>query len=292
MSITYRNVRLNPINCQNGRPTSGHCVECGRLANVANGGKRVTIPSQKNGVWVCNEHRGKRNLHGYSDENRIRVGKGNASNISISVELESMGISTAARAYLVDNNFLPTYDSTVDIEYKSPIYTSLLPLAKIVGGIEYFDKNIAYQFKVNHSDCGIHTHFGFIDNHYNFRNLDEHYEELFEKLAHTVEKELTGEQRKEIFGRDFQTYNDTIDFFDPYEHCNWINIQHEYSVEIRMPRFVTADKYMRFVNCFKDIFKALDTHYISKAHTDENAKKAGRKMDSIFRKRYKEYFTV
>ena len=170
-TLVYKNYRLNPMESKNGRPTSGHCVECGRITSIADGGKRVTIPSQKNGVWMCADHRGKRNLNDYCDENDAVVGKGNADGISISVELESMGRSTSARAYFIKNNFLATYDATVDIEYKSPIYTSELPLAKIVGAIEYMNENPNYQFSVNNEDCGIHTHYGFIDNHYDFRNL-------------------------------------------------------------------------------------------------------------------------
>ena len=61
-TLNYKNFRSNPVNSRNGRPTSGHCVECGRLTNESMGGKRVTIPSQKNGVWVCNAHRGKKTL--------------------------------------------------------------------------------------------------------------------------------------------------------------------------------------------------------------------------------------
>lgn len=287
--MTYKNVRSNAINSTNGRPTSGHCVECGRVTSIAMGGKRVTIPSQKNGVWMCEAHRGTRNLHGYNDENTKRVGKGNADNISISVELESMGNSTHARAYLVDNGFLPTSDSTVDIEYKSPIYTSELPLAKIVGGIEYMDKSPNYRFSVNNSHCGIHTHYGFIDNHFDFRNLSTHYAELFEELDALI-CNMNWENREAIFGRDFGTYNSELDFGYAYEHSNWINIQHRYTLEIRMPRFVSAEQYMRFLKCFKKIFKALNTHYISKEHNVRNAKKASRKMCAVFKKEYSEYF--
>ena len=113
--MQYRNIRTNPMRSKNGRPTSGHCVECGRLTSESMGGKRVTTPAQRNGVWVCEAHRGKRNLHDYSSENNERVGSGNADGISISLELESIGISTHARAYLVSNKFMATYDSTVDI---------------------------------------------------------------------------------------------------------------------------------------------------------------------------------
>ena len=65
--MQYKNFRSNPMRSRNGRPTSGHCVECGRLTNESMGGKRVTTPAQRNGVWVCSEHRGARNLHSYYD---------------------------------------------------------------------------------------------------------------------------------------------------------------------------------------------------------------------------------
>lgn len=284
-TLNYKNYRTNPMNSQNGRPTSGHCVECGTVTSIALGGKRVTIPSQKNGVWVCSAHRGKKNLHDYCEENDIRVGKGNADGISISVELESMGKSTSARAYFVKNKFLPTYDSTVDIEYKSPIYTSELPLAKIVGAIEYMNDNPNYQFSVNNENCGIHTHYGFIDNHYDFQNLYTHYENLFRPLNDMI-KNMSAEKREKVFGRDFEHYNRSLDFSYPQKHENWINIQHRYTLEIRMPRFTSAVQYMRFLKTFKKIFKALNTFYISRGRNEQDSIKAGRKMAKIFEKEY------
>lgn len=288
--MQYKNFRSNPMRSRNGRPTSGHCVECGRLTSEALGGKRVTIPAQKNGVWMCEAHRGRRNLYDYGEENSTLVGTGNADNISISLELESMGISTHARAYLVSNGFIATSDSTVTIEYKSPIYTSEQALAKIIGGIEYMDTNESYDFKVNDYNCGLHTHFGFIDNRYNFTRLYEDYKVLFEELNRIVYN-LDNNDRKKIFGRTWGEYNDVIDFDCPNRHENWINIQHSYSLEIRMPRFVSAVQYMKFLKTFKKMFKALDTHYISKGAQNNynhvrNAEKASRKMCAIFCKAY------
>lgn len=288
--MQYKNIRTNPMRSRNGRPTSGHCVECGRLTCEAEGGKRVTTPAQRNGVWVCCDHRGRKNLRGYCEENNTHIGSGNADNISISLELESMGASTHARAYLVGNKFIPTSDSTVDIEYKSPIYESEQPLAKIIGGIEYMDTNNSYKFKVNHASCGIHTHFGFIDNRYNFTRLYEDYEKLFSELDKIV-RSLSHEEREQIFGRTWGTYNQPINFNYPNEHTNWINIQHNYSLEIRMPRFVNAVQYMTFLKTFKKMFKALNTHYISKGaehsvNHARNAVKTSKKMCDIFCKAY------
>ena len=180
---------------------------------------------------------------------------------------------------------MPTYDSTVDIEYKSPIYTSELPLAKIVGAIEYMNDNPNYQFSVNNENCGIHTHYGFIDNHYDFRNLYEHYENLFKPLNDMIEN-ISPIKREEIFGRDFEHYNRTLSYSCPDRHENWINIQHCYTLEIRMPRFTSAVQYMRFLKTFKKIFKALDTFYISRGRNEQASIKAGRKMAKIFEKEY------
>mgnify|MGYP003290598615 CR=1 FL=1 len=287
--MPYKTTRANKMRSRNGQPRSGHCIECGRITSETLGGIRVTIPAQKNGVWLCEAHRGKRNLQSYGDENSNTIGTPTADGFSISIELESMGYSSHARAYLDYNKFIPTYDSTVDIEYKSPIYFSEIPLAKIVGGIEYMDKNDSYKFKVNHHKCGIHTHYGFVDNHFDFRTLENHYKELFKPLCDVVNS-LNNTEREAIFGRSFESYNDRCDFYYPDRHINWINIQHKNTLEIRMPRFVNADDYMRFVKCFKKIFKALNTHYISKAHNTRNAEKAGRKMAMVFKKEYKEYF--
>ena len=284
--MQYKNFRSNPMNSRNGRPTSGHCVECGRITSVALGGKRVTTPAQRNGVWVCADHRGKKNLHDYGEENSTRIGSGNADGISISLELESIGNSTHARAYLVSNKFLPTYDSTVSIEYKSPIYTSEQPLSKIVGAIEYMDNNPSYHFSVNDSCCGLHTHFGFIDNRYNFTHLYTDYKLLFEELNNIVNS-LSDSEMKTIFGRTFGEYREPLNFRYPDKHENWINIQHCYSLEIRLPRFNTANQYMKFLKTFKKMFKALNTHYISKGaehniNHERNAKKASSKMCAIF----------
>lgn len=288
--MQYKNFRSNPKRSRNGRPTSGHCVECGRVTCEADGGIRVTTPAQRNGVWVCSAHRGKKNLRGYSEENTKYVGSGNADNISISLELESMGIATHVRAYLVSNGFLPTSDSTVDIEYKSPIYTSEQPLAKIIGGIEYFNDSPDYNFKVNAPQCGLHTHFGFIDNRYNFTGLYKDYEILFRELDDIV-KNLDDDDKETIFGRGFGDYREPLSFYSPDRHENWINIQHDYSLEIRLPRFVSAVQYMKFLKTFKKMFKALDTHYISKGaqhnvNHERNAEKASRKICAIFRKAY------
>ena len=99
--------------------------------------------------------------------------------------------------------------------------------------------------------------------------------------------DLSDDERESIFGRTWGEYNDDLNFRYPDRHENWINIQHEYTLEIRMPRFNNAVQYMKFLKTFKKMFKALDTHYISKGaqnnyNHERNAEKASRKMCAIF----------
>ena len=99
-------------------------------------------------------------------------------------------------------------------------------------------------------------------------------------------KDMPVEKREEIFGRDFEHYNRSLDFDYPDRHENWINIQHRYTLEIRMPRFTSAVQYMRFLKTFKKIFKALNTFYINRGQNEQASIKAGRKMAKIFEKEY------
>ena len=142
-----------------------------------------------------------------------------------------------------------------------------------------------YDFSVNNENCGIHTHYGFIDDHYDFRNLYRHYQNLFKPLNDMI-KDMSVEKREEIFGRDFEHYNRSLDFGYPDRHENWINIQHRYTLEIRMPRFTSAVQYMRFLKTFKKIFKALNTFYINRGQNEQASIKTGRKMAKIFEKEY------
>ena len=103
--------------------------------------------------------------------------------------------------------------------------------------------------------------------------------------------EIGREKRIEIFGRGFEHYNRKLDTeYRATRHENWINIQHCYTLEIRMPRFVSAKQYMRFLKTFKKIFKTLNTYYIERVHTEANAKKCAEKMVKVFKKEYSEYF--
>lgn len=279
----------------NKKEIGGRCVECGCYTSPETEGVRVSLPSQQRGVWLCRCHQDNNWLNSYSYENSRKVGTPTADGISISCELESMGTDNVSRAYLISNGFVATSDCTVDIEYKSPIYASLSSMAKVAGGIEYLHNNSDIDFDVINDEVGLHTHFGFIDNRYPIHNLLPYFEELTRPLADVVENVLTGSEREAIFGSDFRYYADRMSY--PryrenyrdllYTHENWINIQHDYSIEIRLFRFTSAENYMYYVKVFRDIFKIWAQLYTWKPKYNTNqlhikARKLGEKAANLF----------
>lgn len=290
--VDFNTTRKNEMESKNGAPTGGRCVECGCFTSLEFDGIRVTLPSQQNGVWLCRDHRGRRNLNGYSDENTKYIGTATQDGITTSCELEYMGCSSHARAYLVSNGFMMTSDCTVDVEAKSPIYKSLSSMAKVFGGIEYMNESNDYKFDV-HSECvGLHTHFGFLDNRYDLRDLADYGKELTKPLNDYIVNYMTSEQRYNIFGRDFETYAHEMEYgYDlTCNHSNWVNFQHKYTIEFRLFRFSNASNYMYQVKVFRDIFKCWTSLFTwqtkydyDESKTRAKARKLGEKALQIFK---------
>lgn len=289
----FNNERKNPIESKNGKPLGGRCLECGCFTSEDLGGRRVTLPSQQNGVWMCKDHRGLRNLNSYFDENDKVVGTPTSDGITCSCELEYMGRSTSARAYLVSNGFKITSDCTVDGEAKSPIYASLNSFSKVLGGIEFMNTSREYEFDVHSDEVGLHTHFGYIDNRYNMINLSKYWESLTSPLNDVVSNGLTCFQREEIFGSDFRGFATRMRYnsYNDYSmaHENWINLQHDKTIEFRLFRFTNAKDYAYQVKVFREIFKTMTSLFtwIDKYNNDEKkiqakAKKLGIKAMNLF----------
>lgn len=293
----FNTIRKNEMESRNGAPIGGKCVECGCYTTPNDGGIRVTLPSQQNGVWLCRNHRGRKNLNGYCDENPIFIGTSNSDGVTCSCELEYMGVSSHARAYLVTNGFKMTSDCTVDVEAKSPIYKSLNSYAKVLGGIEYMNNNDNYKFDVTSDEVGMHHHFGFVDNRYNLMDLAPYGMELTKALNDYVVN-MDSTKRFEIFGRDFENYARPMRYNDYYGdrcdltcvHENWINFQHSYSIEIRLFRFNNASNIAYQAKVFREIFKIWASLFtwMEKYNDDEDkirakASKLGDKALRVFK---------
>lgn len=204
---------------------------------------------------------------GYSDENSIRVGVEKKNRFTFSLELETSRSTDKARGELLDFGFIPTYDSTVDVEYKSAIYEGLNAISKQCVSIE---KLIAEGEMHIGEECGSHFHVGHRDfiNPVTMRYLRRFNGSLFVPLSEAIMADP--EKSARFFGREANYWAAPVTFDDPsgnYEgfmmkHSVMFNLQHDYTVEFRQAKFVSAEQYMNLAKFARDVVNALISNFI------------------------------
>ncbi len=218
----------NPI-CQ--------CVNCNNR-----GWKKYPIRRRGGGnAYLCEYHA--HSLESYFAENSLRIGEMKANGFTYSVELETSAADFNARLELCVAGFLPTADSTVFAEFKSPIYNGANALKAFLPSIQWLldERHIAID-----NTCGTHFHVGH-DTMINSRTMDyirRFYHSLFLPLS--LELERNDDKATEIFGRGFGYWAQAITAHtSPTEHTNFINTQHENTLEFRRAFFRDAEQYSR-----------------------------------------------
>ena len=207
------------------------------------------IYSHKKGreIWVDKNKYEHLTSATYSSENGTRVHAPCKHGRTISFEFE-MGRNEEKFYYLgEDHQWLPTYDATVAIEYKSPIYRSMRGLEKLFQTIE--EKSPCM------SGAGSHINFGHTKlTRPRMNYIRDNFEVLFTPINSYLEN-LPSDTVRAFFGRPFSDWAEPINFSDAYCHRNWINLQHKDWIECRLPKFRNARQYM---NCAKFCWEFLD----------------------------------
>lgn len=251
---TNRNI-LKPIN---EKIKGGKCVvpfcSCGRAFN------RVAVFGQNNGIYLCDYHYngGKYGYHEKQEYLKHDGTRKTSDNITIGFELETKGHSKDVYSWLCFNNYLPTSDCTVDIEFISPVFTSFSPITKQLATIEYFNNNPLFDFSVVHSDCGLHTHYGY-KNLPISDNIRNHCTELFQPIADYI-ADLSPEKQRYFFGRALIDSEYVSKNIRLNSHYGLFNFQHKYTIEFRLLKFSNAEntvKIMKIIRamlelCFKN----------------------------------------
>lgn len=183
-------------------------------------------------------------IQSYSEENQIHRGKDNVhSAFTFSIELETISPDIKAMAELCYNEFFPSHDSTVDIEWKSPIYHGRQAPSKYAVTIQRLmaDGNITID-----KHCGTHLHIGYVDIiNYNFMEIlreNAVYKTLFNRISDVLYND-NDYNTQALFGRKIGGTWADMSINYPTEHTNWINVQHDNTVEYRLPRFKSAAQY-------------------------------------------------
>ena len=221
----------------------------------------IAMPIARRGgrnAYMCEFH-----AHGmasYSSDNNRRQGKVKNTGDTFGWEFETSCSDLTARSEFIAAKFLPTSDCTVDVEYKSPIYNGLNSISKT---FTTFDKLIANgNLKVG-DNCGTHTHYGNREyiNRETMDYLRRFYHSLFVPLCEKMQ--VTSNKTAAFWGRDFTYYADKIDrYSNALNHTNFINLQHNNTIEFRLCKYQNAEQMMRVARFIKAVGNCIIENFI------------------------------
>lgn len=241
----------------------GKCIYCNKLVEEGVDGA-VRVPMIKRGnryAYMCAEHATTQGDEGYSDENRTIRGAANHP-FTFSMELEMHYPTAQIRAELESVNFMPTQDPTTHTEFKSPIWDSMKPMPKMLNSICKLMESGHGEIT---EDDGTHFHVGYKGkngiNATTITYIGKYYHSLFVPLC----EELKAHPYETIavFGRFLGGWADEIDNNSyPYAHSNFINIQHDDTLEFRLCKMITADQYMKVAKMCREITGVVVTNFI------------------------------
>lgn len=241
-----------------GNTTTNKCTNIGTIpvSKFDRGGRNA---------YLCPECA--RRLYGYHDENKQMRGKEKKNNFTFSFELEthgnangSLGADLKGRMELAGLGFLPTSDCTVDIEFKSPIYDGLNAPIKATTSINRL-------LVLNHisidDECGTHFHVGHKTkiNSVTMNYIRRFCNSLFVPLSDAIENDSV--KAENFFGRGFNSWAYPIrESSHAMTHENFINMQHENTLEFRIAYFRNDEQYKQVMRFAKDVTACIITNFI------------------------------
>lgn len=203
----------------------------------------------------------------YSFENESRYGTVKVNPWTIGIELETSFTTPKARLEILQSEYVPTSDVTVDIEFKSPIYNGLNAVSKHAATFEALINSGDMRIG---SNCGTHTHVGHktMINAETMGYIRRFYHSLFLPLSD--EMLAYPELVEKLFGRGFGEWCAPIcEYTDATAHTNFVNTQHSYSLEFRIVKFVNAAQYMQAVKFCRDVANAVVANFLE--HFNDSA---------------------
>lgn len=237
------------------------CKDCNSIGFIA-------VPMAKRGErngFMCQFHAYQKLA--YSRENSLHYGKAKKHGFTYSEENETHRTNAKARGELLDFGFLPTEDCTVDVEYKSPIFEGLNAISKQCVS---FERLIANGDMVIDDSCGTHFHVGHTQyiNPTTMRYLRRFNNSLFVPLSNAIMADVA--KSAKLFGRQPNHWAEPITMHDPsgnvegwqMKHEAMFNLQHDYTIEFRQAKFMSAEQYMRMAHFATDVTKTIINNFV------------------------------
>lgn len=261
----------------------GHCMVCDKVV-LAGQGYRREVRGRGKRVF-CSRHA--LNLEDYHDSDMFRADyigtqkKMPLTNQLVGVEIEidadmQDALYQRFRGTLERVGYCLESDCTVaGGEAPSPKMRGLAHISKVL-------QNNEDAFVYFTSNTGAHVHTSTSKISY----IRRYYHSIWMPLFYYINGHDT-EWRIEKFGSDFRHYackinNETY----PENHSNFVNVQHEHTLEFRLPRIKERHQFMNVLKFWREVGFFLENYdfqesSLSSANRKEVASKAGREIVKI-----------
>ena len=250
----------------------GHCLVCGRTV-YANEGFRRMVRGCGYRVF-CDRHADSLECYHGSEVLRAdHVGTTKTTALAattVGVEIETDAISRSDEKYLRFRGTLErvgfVFESDCTIrtgEAPSPKMQGLATISAILRN------NQDCLYMLDTPRTGAHTHVAVDDIEY----LRRYYHSIFVPFSEWLD-DHGSEWLVDNFGSGFRGYACKIDrYSDVFDHSNVVNMQHDHTIEFRLPRITGYKQYMKVIKFWREVGLFLNT-YDFKKDADASIRKA------------------
>lgn len=236
--------------------------------------------------YLCPEHYGLNGLQSYHSGNAdtTYIGKEKNTNLAsttVGVEFEvvlknkkDIPLLNIFRTALANFAYCrQEEDSTVHCEFPTGAFMGINSLSKL---LDSFEKYGILEALTANEKCGAHIHAGTACIKYVRKN----YEAIFKPLADHIFNMKPTDKIK-YFGSDFREWARYPEWYNPQGHTNIFNLQHDYTIEFRLPRCTSAKQYLQCCKAWRAVVCEINLFYETESPTE-----IGRRLPEIFKKYY------
>ena len=255
------------------------CCICGRIVPAYNGYSIVVRGKGTNGRVFCRQCGDGTWSYGIGNDKIIGTDKkGVLESTTVGVEVELVNMDNE-KFYSIrrqlgfmgfhninTNRNLPQSDCTVDTEIPTPIMQGLSSLSALLRNAEKRGELVC----TNNRQCGAHIHVYCNDVDY----IRRYYHSIFSGFQSWLDT-IGADKRIEFFGSDYRNYARRVnmDICETPEHGSIINIEHDNTLEFRLPRIISHKQYIKVVKFWREVGCTIN-HFDFCKNADATTRKA------------------
>ena len=255
------------------------CCICGRVVPAYDGYSIVVRVKGSNGRVFCRQCGNGTWSYGIGNDKIIGTDKkGVLESTTVGVEVELVNIDNE-KFYSIrrqlgfmgfhnvnTNRNLPQSDCTVDTEIPTPIMQGLSSLSALLRNAEKRGELVC----TNNRQCGAHVHVYCNDVDY----IRRYYHSIFSGFQSWLDT-IGADKRIEYFGSDYRNYAKRVnmDICENPEHGSIVNVEHDNTLEFRLPRIVSHKQYIKVVKFWREIGCTIN-HFDFCKNADATTRKA------------------